>query len=170
MTKEKEKIKKDDYQRALADYTQAKKALNRKDYERATELFKAFLEKHASESELVDRAQIYLKVCQKQKKVEKVQLKTFNDYYQYSVYKINQGDYKEALKLLEKAQGMKPREGKVIYLKANAYCLMGETEKCLEFLKKAIQMDGFFRILAQNERDFEPIWEDKKFKLITRMV
>ena len=170
MTKEKEKIKKDEYQKALSDYTQAMKALNRRDYERAGELFKAFLEKHASERELADRVQIYLKVCQKQKKVEKIQLKTFNDYYQYSVHKINKGDYEEAMKLLGKAREMKPREGKILYLIADAYCLMGETEKCLEHLKKAIQMDDFFRTLAQNERDFEPIWEDKKFILITRMV
>ncbi len=170
MTKEKEKIKKDDYQKALSDYTQAIKALNKRDYERARELFKAFLEKHASERELADRVRIYLKVCQKQKKVEKIQLKTFNDYYQYSVQKINKGDYEEALKLLGKAREMKPREGKILYLTADAYCLMGETEKCLEHLKKATQMDDFFRTLAQNERDFEPIWEDKKFILITRMV
>ncbi len=170
MTKEKEKIKKDEYQKALSDYTQAMKAMNKKDYERAGELFKAFLEKHASEKELADRVQIYLKVCQKQKKVEKIQLKTFNDYYQYSVQKINKGDYEEALKLLGKAREMRPKEGKILYLTADAYCLMGETEKCLEHLKKAIQMDDFFRTLAQNERDFEPIWEDKKFILITRMV
>lgn len=170
MTKEKEKIKKDEYQKTLSDYTQAVKALNRRDYERAGELFKAFLEKHASEREFADRVRIYLKVCQKQKKVEKIQLKTFNDYYQYSVHKINEGDYEEALKLLGKAREMKPKEGKILYLTADAYCLMGETEKCLENLKKAIQMDDFFRTLAQNERDFEPIWEDKKFILITRMV
>ncbi len=170
MKKEKEKIKKDNYQKALSDYTLAVKALNRRDNERAGELFKAFLVKHDSEKELVDRVQIYLKICQKQKKVEKIQLKTFNDYYQYSIHKINKGDYEEALKLLGKAQEMKPREGKILYLIADAYCLMGETEKCLEHLKKAIQIDDFFRTLAQNERDFEPIWEDKKFILITRMA
>ena len=49
-------------------------------------------------------------------------------------------------------------------------CLPGQTEDCLEPLKKAIQADKSFRVLAQNEPDFEPLWEDKKFKAITRIV
>jgi len=47
---------------------------------------------------------------------------------------------------------------------------MGKIEECLEHLKKAIQLDKGFSILAQNESDFEIIREDKKFKLITRMT
>jgi hypothetical protein len=47
---------------------------------------------------------------------------------------------------------------------------MDQADPCLENLKKAIQADKFFRILAQNETDFEPLWEEKKFKLITRMI
>ena len=97
-------------------------------------------------------------------------MKTFDDYYQYSVYKVNQGNYEEALILLEKARTINPKEGKVLYLIADAYCLMNRKEKCLEHLKKAIQMDRYFRILAQNEADFESLKENKKFKLITRMT
>lgn len=170
MIKEKEKVKKDDYQRAISAYNQAMKAFHKGDFERADELLKVFLEMHVSEKELADRAQIYLNICQKEQKKERIQLKTFNDYYQYSVYKINQRDYEEALKMLEKAREMKPKEGKILYLMADNYCLMGQTDKCLEHLKKAIQIDSFFRILAQNEGDFEPLWKDKKFKLITRMT
>jgi len=170
VTKEKEKIKKDDYQKALLAYNQAMKAYHKGEYEKASELLKDFLEKHSSEKELVDRVQIYIAISGARKEKEKVQLKTFGDYYEYSVYKINQGDYEEALKLLDKAYEMKPKEGKILYLMADTYCLMGQAEQCLEHLKKAIQLDKFFGILAQNEGDFEPLWEDKKFKLITRMA
>ena len=97
-------------------------------------------------------------------------MKTFDDYYQYGVYKINQRKYEEALKLLEKARDMKPKEGKVFYLMADAYCMKSDKEKCLEHLKKAIKLDEHFRILAQNEADFEPLREDKKFKLIIRLT
>jgi len=170
VTKEKEKIKKDDYQKALLAYNQAMKAYHKGEYEKASELLKDFLEKFSSEKELVDRVHVYLAISGARKEKEKVQLKTFNDYYEYSVYKINQGDYEEALKLLDKAYEMKPKEGKVLYLMADTYCLMEQAEQCLEHLKKAIQLDKFFGILAQNEGDFELLWEDKKFKLITRMA
>ncbi|NIM60024.1 MAG: tetratricopeptide repeat protein [Candidatus Aminicenantes bacterium] len=170
MTKEKDKIKKDEYEKALSSYSQAMKSFHKGDYKKADELFKVFIDKHGSERELVDRAQIYLNVSEARQSKEKVPLKTFDDFYQYGLFKTNQGDYGEALKLLEKAREMKPKEGKILYLMADIYCLKGDIEKCLEHLKKAIQLDKYFSILARNERDFEPLWEDKKFKLITRMV
>ena len=159
MTKEKEKARKDEYQKALDAYSQAMRAFHKGNYEKATELLRDFLEKHTSEKEFVDRAQIYLEICKKQQKKERFNLKTFDEYYEYSVYKINQGDYEGALKVLEKAQEMKPQEGKIFYLMADAYCLMGKTEQSLDHLKKAIQLDKYFRILAQNDGDFEPLWE-----------
>ena len=169
-TKEKEKVKKDDYEKALSSFDQAMKAFHKGDFTRAKELLKTFSDNFSSEKELMDRARVYLTICTSRQKKEKIQLTTFEDYYQYSIMKINQEDYEEALKSLGKAGEMKPKEGKIPYLMANAYCQMGETEKCLEYLRKAMQIDKFFSTLAQNESDFEPLWEDKKFKLITRMT
>jgi tetratricopeptide (TPR) repeat protein len=170
VTKEKEKIKKDDYEKALSAFNQAVMAFHKREFGRAKELLKAFTDNFSSERELVDRAQIYLKICASASQKEKPSLKTFDDYYQYSIFLSNQGNHDEALKLLEKAREMKPKEGKIPYLMADVYCLQGDTEKCLEHLRKAIQIDKFFSTLAQNETDFEPLWEDKKFKLITRMA
>jgi tetratricopeptide (TPR) repeat protein len=164
----KQKTKKSDYEKALSAYAQAMKVFHKGDYKKAEELLKEFSEKYISEKELLDRTKVYLSICQEHKKDKGVQLKTFDDYYQYSIYKINQGEYEESLKLLNKASGMKPKEGKIFYLMADVYCMMGKMDKCLEYLKKAIQIDKYFKILAQNERDFEPLWEDKKFILITR--
>jgi tetratricopeptide (TPR) repeat protein len=170
LTKEKDKAKKDEYEKAFSAYSQAMKSFHKGDYKKTGELLEAFIDKHASERELVDRAQIYLAICEARQNKEKVALKTFDDYYLYGVFRANQGDYQEALRLLEKARDMKPKEGKILYQMADIYCKKGEDEKCLELLKKAIQLDKYFSILARNERDFEPLWEDKKFKLITRMV
>jgi len=169
VVKEKEKVKKDEYQKALTAYNQAMKTLRKKEYENAAELLTEFMKKYASEKELVDRTKIYLSICQAKQKKEKISLKTFDDYYQYSVFRMNQGNYEEALKLLEKAWEMQPKDGRIPYLMASTYCLMGQNEECLEYLKRAIQLDKYFKILAQNEVDFEPVKEDKKFKMITRM-
>ncbi|MGD8535621.1 MAG: tetratricopeptide repeat protein [Candidatus Aminicenantes bacterium] len=170
VTKDKEKIKKDDYEKALSAFNQAVKVFHKREFGRAKELLKAFTDNFPSEKELVDRAKIYFKICESASQKEKPPLKTFDDYYQYSIFLLNQGNHEEALKLLEKAREMKPKEGKIPYLMADVYCLQGDIEKCLEHLRKAIQIDKFFSTLAQNESDFEPLWEDKKFKLITRMA
>ena len=168
MAKAKEKAKKDDYQKALATYSQAMKSFRKKE-DKACELLKDFVAKYSSEKELVDRAQIYLIICEGRKQKAKVSLKAFEDYYQYGIYKMNQGEYEEALKLFQKAQDKEPKEGKVPYLMATIYCLTGKQEECLDSLKKAVHLDKFFKILANNESNFTDIKEDKRFKLITKL-
>lgn len=161
-------MKKDLYEKTLDAYGQAMKTFRKGDCAKAVELFKAFLEKHDTEKELVDRIRIYLSICENRQKKETIPLKTFEDYYDYAVYKSNQGDLDQAVKLLEKAIAKNPKEGKAVYLLALSYCQMGESDKCLENLKDAVQKDKFFGILAQNESGFEPLWENKKFKIITK--
>lgn len=170
MPEEKEKVKKDKYKKALIAYGQAMKDFHKGEFSKAVKGLEVFLEKYSDEKELVDRAKIYIAICQGRQEKETISLKTFDDYYQYGVYKINLGEYGEALKLLKKASENEPDEGKIFYLLASTYCLMEDEEECLENLKKAIQIDKFFSILAQNEEDFEALKENKKFKLITKMA
>lgn len=165
-----EKAKRDSYEKALSSYGEAVREFHKGRFEKAQELFQVFLEKYDSEKELVDRIRIYRQIIKEKGKKETVSLKTADDYFYYSVFKINSGDYEGALKLLEKALEMGEEEGRTYYLMANACILMEKTEEALEHLKKAFQKDKFYRILAQNEADFEPLWEDKKFRLITRMT
>ncbi len=165
-----EKSKKDNYEKALAAYADAMKEFQKGRSEKAQDLFRVFVEKYDGEKELVDRANLYLRIIQDRGKKESISLKTIDDYFYYSVYKINSGDYEGALKLLEKALTLGEEEGRTHYLMANALVHLGKNEEALERLKKAFQEDKFFRIMAQNEMDFEPLWEDKKFKLLTRMT
>ena len=165
-----EKIKKDAYIKALSAYGDAMKEFHKGNMDKAGELLQAFLDKHDTEKELVDRARLYLQMTREKGKKETIALKTFDDHVQYSVYKINAGAYEEALQLLEKALEMEGEEGRVFYLMADAYVHLGKTDEAMECLKKAFQKDRFYRILAQNEIDFAPLWDDKKFKLITRLT
>jgi tetratricopeptide (TPR) repeat protein len=165
-----EKIKKDAYEKALAAYSEAMKEFHKGRLDKAKELLEAFLDKYDTEKELVDRVKIYLQMTRQKGKKETVSLKTLDDYVYQSIYKINSGAPEEALKLLERALDMKEEEGRVYYLMADAHILMGKAEEAMECLKRAFQKDKFYRTLAQNEIDFEPLWDDKKFKLITRLT
>ena len=165
-----EKIKKDSYEKALSAYGEAMREFHKGKFDKSEELLAAFVVKFDSEKELVDRAKVYLDIIKERGKKETVTLKTGDDYFYYAVYKINSGAYEEAVKLLEKAVDMKADEGKCFYLTADAYMLQGKTDEALEFLKKAFQKDKVYKILAQNETDFESIWEDKKFKIISRLT
>jgi len=164
-----QKAKKDEYQKALAAFSLAMKDFHKGVLDKAAVERKAFIEKYPEERELVDRAQIYLTIAQKRPRKETVHLKDFDDHYNYAVYKVNSGDREGALKILEKALEFKKSEAKVQYLIADVLCLLGRADEGLEALKKAVQKDKQFAVLAQNESDFEPLWDDKRFKLVTRV-
>ncbi len=167
MPSEKEKARKDTYKKALTAFEQVMKVFHKGDYKKASELLGTYLEKYDSENELVDRAKMYLKICDWQVKEEIVSLKSFDDYYQNGVFRANLGENTMALEMLTKAQSMEPKEGKVFYLMSTVYYLMDQPEKCLEYLERAIALDSYFAVLAQNEEDFISFKEDEKFKLIT---
>ncbi|MBC7361499.1 MAG: tetratricopeptide repeat protein [Candidatus Aminicenantes bacterium] len=161
--------KKDDYQKALSLYSQAIKDFRKGDYEKAASSFESLMEKYPEEYELVDRAKVYLSICKRGPRKESITPKTLEDYLFYGQMKINQCDFDGALKLLEKALEFKKDEAKVYYLMATAYVQSGRPDDSLEALKKAIQKDKSLAVLAQNEPDFEPLWEDKRFKVLVKL-
>lgn len=165
-----QRSKKDEYQKALAAYGQAVKEFHKGEFEKAAASFKDFIDKFPAEREIVDRAKSYLAIVQKKPRKESATLKSFEDHYRAGVMKINQRDLPGAIKVLEKALEFKENDGLVNFLLADAHCLMGESETALDLLKKAVQKDKTYAVLAQNEPDFEPLWEDKKFKLITKLA
>lgn len=165
-----QRSKKDEYQKALSAYGQAVKEFRKGDFEKAAELLQGFIEKYPAESEVVDRARTYLAIARKGSKKDAASLKTFDDHCRHGVTRINMRDYEGAVKVLEKALDIGENEGLVRYLLADARCLMGQTDEAIDDLKKAIQKDKLYSVLAQNEPDFEPLWDDKKFKLIVRLA
>ncbi len=165
-----QRSKKDEYQKALAAFSVAVKEFQKGDFEKAVASFQDFIEKYPADKEVVDRARAYLAIAKKRPKKDAVSLKGFEDHYRFGLAKINQKDYPGAIKVLEKALEYKEKEGLVYYLLADAHNLLGQTDESLELLKKAVQKDKNFAVLAQNEPDFEALWEDKKFKLLTKLV
>ena len=170
MAPEKEKKKIDSYEKAILSFGEAVKAYRNGNHEKAVELFEALMEKHASEKELVDRARSYIKICEDKLKKGPLPTKTFEDLYESGVFLMNLGKYEEALKLFNKAIEKNPDHAKILYFMAAIYQSMGDSEQSLEFLKKSIQKDKYFKILAQNDADFEDLREDKKFKLLTKLA
>jgi tetratricopeptide (TPR) repeat protein len=164
-----QKPKKDEYQKALAAFGLAVKEFQKGEFDKATASFKDFMEKFPADREIVDRAKAYIAIAQKRPKKEGAAPKGFEDHYRYAVVRINQKDYPGAIKLLEKALEHKEKEGLIYYLLADANVLMGQVDAALELLKKAVQKDKNLAVLAQNEPDFESLWEDKKFKLIAKL-
>jgi len=169
MNKESTKSEKlNNYQKALEVYSKAMSYFHKKDYLKAVELFKEITNKYSSEKEIVDRANLYLSICKNRLEKKEIKLNTFDDYFYYGIYHLNLGNYEKAIELLKEAQKKAPKEGKVYYALADVSAQIGDSESALSYLKKAIELDSFFKILAQNEVDFEPLKENKEFKELVK--
>lgn len=155
-----------DYQKALSSFNKAMKYFHKGDFDKAEKSLKDFIKSHSEEKELLDRAKLYLDIIQASGEQESISLKSFDDYYQYGIFRLNQGRYEEAIDLFKKANKKKAKQAKVYYAIANAYCLMDEKDKCTANLRKAMELDEFYGILAQNETDFDVYREDEEFNSI----
>jgi len=165
-----EKSKKDEYQKALTAYGDAMKEFRKSKWEKAQEAFGLFIEKFPAERDLVARARTYQSIAAERFKEprEIPPLKTAEDYANAAVYKMNTGAAEEALKLVEKALKTDPADARLLYLQADLLCRRGRLDESLEALRQAVAGEKAYRILAQNEVDFAPLWEDKRFKTITK--
>ncbi|MBU4494930.1 MAG: hypothetical protein KJ874_06460 [Acidobacteria bacterium] len=169
MTETKKKQLKSEFEKSMSLYEQAMRAFHKGGFDKAEELLAAFVENDSHEKELFDRAQLYLSICRGKKEKKELPLKTFDDYFNAGVYNINSGRFKEALKLLIKAAELKPKEGRAPYMMSLAAFKDGDEEGSLKHLQKAVQIDDFFKILAQNETDFEKLLKNEDFQNIVGM-
>jgi predicted Zn-dependent protease len=167
-----DRTKKDEYQKALTAYSEALKEFRKGRFDKAGDLLRGLLEKHAAEREFADRARTYLAICEERLREprELPAPKTFEDFCHHGVYRMNRGDFEEAQKMLDKAAKLDPDAAVVPFLTAGLLTAQGKIDEALEALKKAIMADKSYKILAQNDADFEPLWDDKRFKLLTRMA
>jgi tetratricopeptide (TPR) repeat protein len=167
-----EKSKKDEYQKALAAYAEVLKDFRKAKYEKAVESLRIFIERFPAERDLTARARTYLAISEEYLKAPKENPvpRTVEEFVQAAVFQMNAGAVENAAKAIEKAIRISPEDPRVLYLQADLFCRTGQTDAALDSLRKAVQLEKSYRILAQNEADFAPLWEDKRFKIITRAI
>ncbi|MBN1938950.1 MAG: tetratricopeptide repeat protein [Candidatus Aminicenantes bacterium] len=165
-----EKSKKDEYQKALACFSEAMKEFRKSKWDKAVELFNSFIEKYAVERDLASRARTYLAIAaERLKEPREIPIpKSVEDFAAAAVYKMNGGADEEALKYVEKGLKAYPDDARILFLQADLFCRAGRMDEALDSLGKAVKGEKTYRILAQNEIDFAPLWEDKRFKSITK--
>jgi hypothetical protein len=147
---------------ARKDFDRGVAALQKKKFEEAERNFQDLIEKYADEKELVDRARVYLAVCERQKKARPA-LTEAEDFYYAAVLEKNRGNVPEAIEHLKHA-AKKNGGGRVDFLLACCYAQSGDPGTALEHLKKAIDEDQRHRILARHDSDFDPVRDSPEFQ------
>ena len=149
---------------ALELFEKAVKALGKKDYERALELFDSLIAGHAGERDLVERARAYRAACERATEKRPVfRPKTFEEILHYGVFLHNRGEYPEALRYLQQAVEMHPKNEHALYCLAASAARAGDAAAALKALRSAIAASSANRAQARGDSDFDPIREHEEF-------
>ena len=149
------------YHKAIETFENGLKSLHKGDLERAREHLTALLAEFPDERELRDRAQTYLRVCDRQTKGSNAfSPRSFEELVTSGVFWHNEGDYSRAIKYLSKAVEMQPESEHAHFCLAAAYARSGDTENASRHLKQSIAVDPYNRVRAATDEDFEAIRRD----------
>ena len=109
------------------------------------------------ESDVANRAQLHLAMCDRRLQRTTVNLGSAEDYYNYGVALINSRNLPEARAHLEKALEMSPAADHVHYALALAQALSGDLANAQQNLKRAIELEPRNRLIARQDADFAPL-------------
>ena len=152
------------YRQALDLFGRAVNALVRKDLDRARELLDQLLESHGDQRELVERARAYRVVCDRSRRPPRP--KTFEELLNYGVVLHNREDYAQAVRYLQQALEIHPRNESALYCLAAAQARAGDAPAALKALKSAIHASPASRAQARRDDDFAPLRAGAEFQAL----
>lgn len=149
------------YQAILEQYAAGMKFYSQQKFDKA----KPHLEKvcEGPYRELAERARVHLHACNNRLAAVDGKPQSGPDLYQAAIVKLNAAQYQDAEDLLVKALQRGFKGPDVSYALACLHAQTNNGEAALVHLQEAIQADGFCRVLAQQDHDFDGLMEDPRF-------
>ncbi len=144
------------FEKAVEGLEKALRALHKGEFDRAKEQLERLKEAHADEGELMDRVNTYLAVCERKLAPQK-RPKTTEEMVAYGVMLHNDGDSREAIKMLSKALEAEPENAHIEYCLAAAHAKIGDGSATAKHLRQAIEADPLSKIHARADEDFAPV-------------
>lgn len=151
------------FRQALDLFEKGVKALARRDFDRARDVFDTLLEAHGEHKELAERVQTYRAMCRPRRTSRP---KTFEELLNYGVVLHNRGDFAQAVKFLNQAVEIHPRNDSALYCLAAAQARAGDPSAALRSLRSAISANPASRTQARRDDDFEPLRRAHEFQAL----
>lgn len=151
---------------AVAIYERGVQALQRHDYQGAAGYFRTVLERYPEERELLERARLYLRVCERETARQPPSPRTPSERVYAATVALNSGDQSTALDHLQRALSEDPEHDHAHYTMAVTLGSRGQVDEALEYLKNAIGLNPENRALARQDPDLEPLRVHDRFPAI----
>jgi tetratricopeptide (TPR) repeat protein len=149
---------------AVAIYERGVQALQRHDFSGAASYFRTVLERYPEERELLERARLYLRVCERETSRRPAEAKTPAERVYAATVALNSGDHTGALDHLQRALGEDPESDHAHYIMAVALGMRNRADEALEHLQQAIALNPENRGLAKQDPDLDSIRDHDRFR------
>ena len=148
---------------AVAIYERGVQALQRHDFQGAAGFFRTVLERYPEERELLERARLYLRVCERETSRQPAAPKTPAERVYAATVALNSGDHAGALDHLQRALGEDPDSDHAHYIMAVALG-RSRAQEALEHLQQAIALNPENRALAKQDPDLDSLRDHERFR------
>jgi tetratricopeptide (TPR) repeat protein len=156
--------RKPEFYEAVAIYERGVQALQRHDFPGAAGFFRMVLERYPDERELLERARLYLRVCERETSRQPPAPKTSAERVYAATVALNSGDHSGALAHLQRALGEDPDSDHAHYIMAVALGMRNRADEALEHLRQAIALNPENRSLARQDPDLDTVRDHDRFK------
>jgi tetratricopeptide (TPR) repeat protein len=139
---------------AVRLFDQGMQALQRHQYQRAAEHFRAILAQFSVERGLCDRSQVYLALCERELRRTPTSLTTIEERLTAATAALNDDDEAAAEALAKQVLADAPQQDLAMYLMAAVAARRGDQDGAIEWLERAIRVGPELRAQARHDEDF----------------
>jgi tetratricopeptide (TPR) repeat protein len=148
---------------ALKAFERAHKEFTRGRFGEARNQFRVLLEKYFQVSEVAARARTYLAVADARLRTESILPRDADSLYDRGVIELNRGEYVAAQEMFERALKREPEAAHIHYGLAATRARLGNLDRALESLQKALDLQPTLRVRAQHDHDLTSLRNDPDF-------
>jgi tetratricopeptide (TPR) repeat protein len=152
------------YHEAVAMYERGLQALQRRDFAASADALRTVIERYPDERELLERARLYLKVCERELEPKEPTPKTADEWVYAATVALNAGDETTAQRHLQRALAEDSRHDHAHYMMAVVSARRNDTPGALEHLRQAVSLNPENRSLARQDPDLDVLRDEAAFK------
>ena len=145
------------YAEAVLTYERAMQALQAKRYRDAAQLLKTVIATYPEEKELLERASLYLRVCERHLTPPDATPSTPEERVYAATLAINAGDFDRAVALLNSALAQDANNDHAEYMLGVALAIRGNNDAAIAHLERAVALNPETRNLIAKEADLEAL-------------
>jgi len=152
---------------AIASFQRGMESLQRKDYRVASQTFRDLVERFDSERALLDRARVYLELCERELRRQPPNPTTVEERLTAATAALNNDDDRMAESLAKSVLADQPDQDLAIYLLAAVEARRESIDAALELLTRAIRLSPEAGQQARYDPDFDSLHDSEQFWRLT---